>query len=123
VRWWVLWGVGHFTRVKTLLIIVGFVVAGFFVSALLLHWLQTRIPSDLKRLTELLSGEWRLLSWSHQPMGWLGRFEVRGRRFDVSTHRDESQIFELVGESRQAIGSDGPKSPEQIYELLAKTVA
>jgi hypothetical protein len=56
-------------------------------------------------------------------MGWLGKFEVRGRRFDVSTHRDEIQIFELVGESRHAIGSDGPKSPEQIYELLTKAVA
>ena len=56
-------------------------------------------------------------------MGWLGKFEVRGRRFDVSTHRDEIQIFELVGDSRHAIGSDGPKSLEQIYELLTKAVA
>lgn len=108
---------------KILLIIVGVAVVGFVVLAFLVHWLQTRTPSDLKRLSELLSGEWRLVSWSHQPMGWLGKFEVRGRRFDVSTHRDEVQVFELVGAGRQAVGSDGPKSPEQIYELLAKTVA
>ena len=56
-------------------------------------------------------------------MGWLGKFEVRGRRFDVSTHRDDVEIVELVGAGRQTVGSDGPKSPEQIYELLAKTVA
>jgi hypothetical protein len=109
--------------VKTLLIILGAAVVGFVVLAFLVHWLQTRTPSDLKRLTTLLSGEWRLLSWSPQPMGWLGKFEVRGRRFDVSTHRDDVEIVELVGASRQAVGLDGPKSPEQIYELLAKTVA
>lgn len=56
-------------------------------------------------------------------MGWLGKFEVRGRRFDVSTHRNDVEIVELVGASRNAVGSDGPKSPEQIYKLLAKTVA
>jgi len=106
-----------------MLIMLGAAALGFFVLAFLVRWLQTRTPSDLQRLTKLLPGEWRLLSWSHQPMGWLGKFEVRGRRFDVSTHRDDVEIVELVGASRHAVGLDGPKSPEQIYEILAKTVA
>ncbi len=109
--------------VKILLIIVGAAVVGFFVLAVLFHELQTRTPGDLNKLTKLLSREWRLLSWRHQPMGWLGKFEVRGRRFDVSSHRGDVEIVELVGASRHPVGLDGPKSPEQIYELLAKTVA
>jgi hypothetical protein len=108
--------------VKILLLIVGAVVLGFFALAILFHDLQTRTPGDLKRLTKLLSAEWRLLSWSHQPMGWLGKFEVSGRRFDVSLHRDEVEIVELVGASRRSVGYC-PRSPEHIYELLAKAVA
>jgi DNA phosphorothioation-dependent restriction protein DptG len=56
-------------------------------------------------------------------MGWLGKFEARGRRFDVSSHRGDIEIFELVGTDRRSVSTDGPKSPEQIYELLSKAVA
>jgi hypothetical protein len=94
-----------------------FLVSGF-------RELHKRIPDELNAVTGLLSDEWRLVSWNRQTMGWLGKFEVRGRRFDVSSHRDCTEIYEIVsGGQRVLLSQDSQKSPEQIYELLSKAVA
>jgi hypothetical protein len=94
-----------------------FLVTGF-------RELHKRIPDELKEVTGLLSDEWRLVSWNRQTMGWLGKFEVRGRRFDVSSHRGCTEIYEIVSDGQRVIHSqDSPKSPRQIYESLTKAVA
>jgi len=108
---------------KIVLIIFGGAVVAFFVLAFLVHALNARTPGDLKKLSQLLSTEWKLISWTPQPMGWLGKFEVQGRRFDVSSHRGDVEIVEMDGSSRLPVGNDGPKSPQQIYDLLTKAVA
>ncbi len=118
--------IAHFfvrAKMKIALFICGGAVLGFFVLAFLFHELQTRTPAELKRVSNLLSEHGRLLSWANQPIGWLGKFEVHGRRFDISSHRGDVEIVELVGSTRRLVGTDGPKSPQQIYDLLTKAVA
>jgi len=83
-----------------------------------------RIPDELNEATRLLSAEGQLVSWDRQVMGWFGIFEVRGRRFHVSSHRGYIEIYELVsGGERVLRSSDSRKSPKEIYELLTKSVA
>jgi hypothetical protein len=108
---------------KIAVLICGGAILAFFVLAILFHELQTRTPGELNTISNLLSDDGRLLSWTNQPMGWLGKFEVQGRRFDVSSHRGDVEIVELVGSSRRPVGTDGPKSPQQIYDLLTKLAA
>src|SRR4051794_10554505 len=99
--------------------ILGFVFVGALLFALFLvagHRASLkRIPDELREVTRLLSNEWRLVSWNRQSMGWLGKFEARGRRFDVSSHRGDIEIYELVdGTRREFRPTENPKSPAQI---------
>ena len=108
---------------KILLFILGGAVLGFLILATLFHKLQKRTPGDLQKIAQLLSEEWQLLSWSHQPMGWLCKLEARARRFEVNSHRGDVEILECVGSDRRIVSPSGPKSPAQIYELLTKAVS
>jgi hypothetical protein len=106
------------------LILIGAVL--FF--AFLVIGYYWRVPSDLKKVMRLLSDEWKLVSWNRQSMGWLGKFVVRGRRFDVSSHRGYVEIYEVADDGFR-IQIHPPEdqrykiSPEQVYASLTKAVA
>ena len=85
-----------------------------------------RMPDELKKIIGLLPDEWKFESWGRWEMGWYARFEVRGRRFQLGSHRGEIELFEMVdGHSydKQFRLPYIPKSTDQIYELLTKAVA
>jgi hypothetical protein len=107
---------------------LGVLGAGVFFAAVVISGLRSSPkpsppPAGLKELTGLLPDEWELVSWNPQCMGWVGKFVIRGRRIDVSSHRGYVEVYEIISRNQRQIPSpEGLKTPKQVYEFLTKTV-